>query len=76
MGRDDIRIPAEMFEELKNWPIPKGAIPQEVAIEKSGTIVVYGIPNEEHNCDEMGCPTLEHVLYVKHIVSPTNGEGE
>ncbi len=66
--QDEIRLPAKYFKELENYPIPKGAIPQEVAIEKSGHIVVYGIPNEEHNCDQMGCSSIDHVLYVKKIV--------
>jgi hypothetical protein len=26
--------------------------------------VLYGTPNSEHSCDEMGCPSIGHVLKV------------
>jgi hypothetical protein len=32
--------------------------------EPDGTVVVYGNPKPEHNCDEMGCPSTRHVLLV------------
>jgi hypothetical protein len=32
--------------------------------ESDGTVVVYGNPKPEHNCDEMGCPSTRHVLLV------------
>lgn len=32
--------------------------------EPDGTVVIYGTPKPEHNCDEMGCPSIRHVLLV------------
>lgn len=28
-----------------------------------GEIVVLGMPRGNHNCDEMGCSSLTHVIY-------------
>ena len=44
--------------------------PQAIYLLHSGKVVVTGIPHddpartedEQHNCDEMGCTSLEHVL--------------
>lgn len=36
---------------------------------RSGRAVVCGIPSADHNCDEMGCPSTEHVLWRgPHII--------
>ena len=49
---------------------------------KTGEIVVCGQPEddyESHNCDEMGCATLSHVLlrgYESHPKKMTIGEWE
>jgi len=34
-----------------------------------GQIIITGMPSEDgsHNCDEMGCSSLEHVLYRAFI---------
>ena len=34
-----------------------------------GRIIITGMPSEDefHNCDEMGCSSLEHVLYRAFI---------
>lgn len=32
-----------------------------------GEIVVLGMPRGNHNCDEMGCSSLTHVIYRKKI---------
>lgn len=64
--RDEIRVDAKGFD-FSGYVIPEGSTPQTVAIEKSGNIVVYGIPNPEHNCDEMGCSSVEHVLFVRNF---------
>jgi len=37
---------------------------QELEIEKDGTYVGYGVPHDGHNCDEMGCSSICHVLFV------------
>ena len=43
--------------------IPDGAIFRE-AYETKKEVIVIGEPRDEaHNCDEMGCSTLNHVLY-------------
>jgi len=51
--------------------IPEGA--ELVECYKTNTeIIVCGYPNpddESHNCDEMGCGSLNHVLY--RFVIPT-----
>lgn len=44
--------------------LPKGAELQELFIEDDGTFVGYGNPELEHNCDEMGCPTIAHVVFI------------
>lgn len=53
-------FPQNYFKEH----LPISSELQELEIEKDGTLVGYGVPNLEHNCDEMGCPTLRHVLFV------------
>lgn len=35
--------------------------PQHVYIE-NGKATICGIPDADHNCDAMGCSSLEHVL--------------
>lgn len=41
-----------------------------VFVEPNGTVVVYGDAEDDprgyegHSCDDRGCPTLDHVLYV------------
>ena len=37
---------------------------QKLEIEKDGTQVGYGIPNDSHNCDKMGCPSIGHILFI------------
>lgn len=45
------------------YSIPNGAIFRE-AFETEDEVIVIGEPQDEyHNCDEMGCSTLSHVLY-------------
>ena len=36
-------------------------IPQHVVLKDRKAIVI-GIPDEDHNCDAMGCSTIEHVI--------------
>lgn len=31
------------------------------------TIIVTGIPEENHNCDEMGCNSIEHIIYRGYL---------
>lgn len=38
------------------------SVPQHV-YTRGGRAAVCGIPGDDHNCDEMGCPSVEHVLY-------------
>lgn len=40
----------------------KKSVPQHV-YTRGDRAVVCGIPGEDHNCDEMSCPSVEHVLY-------------
>lgn len=50
---------------VSGWTIPKGAILRE-CYETDTEIVVCGMPrndDESHNCDEMGCSSVSHVLY-------------
>ena len=38
--------------------------------KRDGEIVVCGIPDEEdenHDCDQMGCSSISHVLYRSNI---------
>ena len=44
-----------------------GDIVQQVDYNVDGSIVLYGIPGEGHDCDAMGCPTAGHVLGVKKV---------
>ena len=40
---------------------------------RNGRAVICGIPAESHNCDEMGCSSVEHVLYrVPHVSEETS----
>ena len=48
---------------------------------KTNRLVVLGSPskNQEHNCDEMGCGSMDHVLIRAYLTtnSPINlGRGE
>lgn len=44
------------------------AVPQAV-YTRAGRAAVCGIPDDDHDCDAMGCSTLEHVLFrVPHVV--------
>lgn len=48
---------ANKFEELKDV----GRV-----LKTKNTLIITGIPDEddeEHNCDAMGCSSVEHVLY-------------
>ena len=38
---------------------------------KTNELVVLGIPSEqqEHNCDEMGCGSMEHVLIRAYLTT-------
>jgi hypothetical protein len=50
---------------ISGWQIPVGAILRE-CYETDTEIVVCGEPKENdvsHNCDEMGCSSVNHVLY-------------
>lgn len=40
-------------------------IPDRIIITKRGEVIITGYPDwddEGHNCDEMGCSSVEHVL--------------
>ncbi|MCQ4925000.1 hypothetical protein NE686_18005 [Tissierella carlieri] len=55
-----------IIDSLENKEIPLDTI-SGVFIGK-GEIVVTGIPNDEgHNCDAMGCNSINHVIYRKAI---------
>ncbi len=43
--------------------IPNGNNIVRECYETDTEIVVCGWPKEEHNCDQMGCSTINHVLY-------------
>ena len=58
---------AEAVVDVPLWFIPRGAQFRE-CYETADEIVVCGEPppaenDDSHNCDEMGCTTLSHVLY-------------
>jgi len=65
----ELRLEAEV-ERLR------AAIRDGHTIEKEpdGTVVVYGNPKPEHNCDEMGCPSIRHVLLVLPALTKSEGE--
>ena len=47
------------------WQLPADAVLRE-CYETDTEIVVCGVPRENdksHNCDEMGCSSINHVLY-------------
>ncbi len=51
-----------------NYRRVKGT-PQEVFVGK-GQVIVIGCPeedDEEHNCDVMGCGSVEHIIFRAHI---------
>ena len=57
-----IDIDIAIFDE-KTIPLPDGSKPQRARLE-GDCLVIYGIPGENHNCDEMGCPSIDHVLRI------------
>lgn len=49
-------------------PLPDNSILQGVEYEpENNALVGYGIPNDTHDCDMTGCPTIGHVLFVKNL---------
>lgn len=38
-----------------------------VKVSPNGTVVVIGTPTEQHDCDMMGCSSVEHVV-IRGIV--------
>ena len=40
----------------------ENAMPRE-CYETRTEIIVLGIPDDDHNCDKMGCATIGHVRY-------------
>ena len=49
-------------------PLPDGSIIQGVEYEpENNALVGYGLPNNKHDCDVMGCPTIGHVLFVNSL---------
>lgn len=50
---------------VSGWQIPAGAVLRE-CYETDTEIIVCGMlsdDDESHNCDEMGCTSISHVLY-------------
>lgn len=50
--------------------LSKGFFPVEAYLNEQGRLVIMGEPGENdarHNCDEMGCGTLDHVAWRGHI---------
>lgn len=50
--------------------LPKGSFPVEAYLNERGWLVIMGEPGENdarHNCDEMGCGTLDHVAWRGYI---------
>jgi hypothetical protein len=41
--------------------------PQAVEVD-AGKAYVYGIPDEDHDCDAMGCSSIAHVIAVVPLV--------
>ena len=61
----DRRHECRMIEPMDTDDAPTGAIRRE-CYETATEIIVLGQPeseDESHNCDAMGCSTLNHVLY-------------
>ena len=47
--------------ENVNIKLANGAIINQFKLDKYG-LVGYGTPDEEHDCDVMGCSTIAHVV--------------
>ena len=57
---------------VESWQIPEGGILRE-CYETETEVIVLGWPRDsvlgepgvdsDHNCDQMGCSTVSHVLY-------------
>lgn len=50
---------------IEGWQVPEGTTLRE-CYETEDEIIVCGFPkenDENHNCDMMGCSTVNHVLY-------------
>jgi hypothetical protein len=65
-------IISEFFEALNsggicladnlNLKLDNGAVIHQFNLDKYG-LVGYGTPDENHDCDAMGCPTIAHVVW-------------
>jgi hypothetical protein len=63
----DNPFPNEEYEWIR---VPKSCIPKDAELMEcyrtTNEIIVCGQPaydDESHNCDEMGCSSINHVLY-------------
>jgi hypothetical protein len=61
-----------------NAPIPKGykEIEDAQVYMSDHEIVITGVPNEDdegHNCDHMGCSSINHVIYRGVVNKLTGG---
>jgi hypothetical protein len=36
-----------------------------------GMVYIYGIPDDSHNCDEMGCSSVAHIIARVPLVDRT-----
>lgn len=65
-----------MWEPEGDMPIPDGFEKHECYINReTGEVVVMGWPSEDndHNCDQMGCGTLSHVVARLHAAETVRG---
>ena len=64
-----------MSKEYQEIKVPTHLIPEGAELVEAyrykGEIIIIGEPDEatDHNCDQMGCTTLSHVLYRLKEVS-------
>jgi hypothetical protein len=41
--------------------------PQDVEVSK-GKAYIWGIPDDDHNCDAMGCSSIAHIIAIVPVV--------